>query len=334
MNGASIGVKLGDYPLTFGYGSLNDISSVKDAGYQNSIYASPRNITYIGTEVKRGVFGDVKVAVVSSFNTQPGSSQYAVPTLPGNAVALTVTKAVKIEKVGNFSFDISKSGTLFSSSFQPGGEALLERKAGANTNLTNNLFQALALGFTHNLDIPSLQASDNVYFNYAGLGYQNPANNGYSGATMKFGGDLRKSFYKNKLTLDFRTDYRNMPLSFATSDKWKNYQVQFDSRYKFSSKLNMDLKYTEAATNRVISGQSVSVYDSKKIEISGNNTLKIGKYFTTTHLSISTQALTNTYESATGSNLLNVNYAQSLMLKNSSLTATLFITRNCRTISL
>lgn len=322
MNGANVGIKLGDYPLTFGYGSLNDINSAKDAGYDNSVYASPRNITYIGTEMKRGVFGDVKIAVVSSFNTQPNSSQYAAPTLPGNAVALTVTKAVKIEKFGNFSFDVSKSGTLFSSSFQPGGEALLERKAGAN--LSNNLFQALALGFTHNLDIPRLQASDNVYFNYAGLGYQNPANNGYSGATMKFGGDLKKSFYKNKLMLDFRTDYRSMPLSYTTNDKWKNYQVQLDSRYQFSSKLNISLKYTEAATNRNIGAESVSVYDSKKIEISGNNTLKVGKYFTVSHLSISSQSLTNTYQSATGSSLLNVNYAQSLVLKNSSLTATLF----------
>ena len=331
MKGANLGLKLGDYPLTLGYGSLNDINAVKDAGYETSVYAAPKNITYIGTEMKRGVFGDVKVAVVSSFNGQANDVHYATPTLPGNAVAFTVTKAVKVDKVGRFSFDVSKSGTLFSSSYQPGSEALLERKAGASYNLSSNLFQSLAFGFTHNLEMPALKASDNVYFNYAGLGYQNPANNGYSGATMKFGGDLRKSFYQNKLLLDFRTDYRSMPLSYTSSDKWKNYQVQLDSRYQVSSQSNVSLKYIEAATDRNIGGTSVSVYNSKKVELSGNNTFKVGKYFMTSHLSVSSQTLTNTYESASGSSLVNVNYAQSLVLKNSSLTATVFYNKELST---
>lgn len=324
MNGANLSVRLGSYPLTVGYGTLNDIASIKDEGYNSSIYSYPKNITYVGADMKRSGFGDVKVAVVSSFNGNFNNLQYAAPTLPGNTVAFTVTKGLKFDNVGNFTVDVSKSGTLYSSSFQPGSEAIIEKKAGANYNLNSNLFQSFAVGFTHNLSVPKLGTSDNIYFNYAGLGYQNPANNGYSGSTMKFGGNLKKKLYKNKLTLDFRTDYRSMPLSYTTNDTWRNYQVQFDTRYQVSPKFNLSLKYIDAATSKNMAGVSSSVYSSSKLEFSANDSYKIGKYLSVSQLNVSNQSLSNIYESSSQSSLVNVSYMQSLVLKNSSLTGTLF----------
>lgn len=324
VSGADLTVKMGYYPLTFGFGTLNDMNSMKDAGFESSVYQFPKNITYIGAEMPRSVFGNVKVSVVSASSAQLNSVQYGVPTLPGNSVAFTVSKAFNIENIGHLTFDASKSATLFSKDFAPGGEAVLLRKAGASYDLSNDLFQSLSLGVRHHLDMPGLGASDNVYFNYAGLGYQNPANNGYSGASMKFGGDLKKSFYKNELIFDLRGDYSSTPLSYTSNDKFKNYRLELDSRYKASNRLNFDFKYSANGISQVQQGASNSVYNAQKLEVGLTDSYKIGAYVSTTRASIADQSFKNSYMSATGSNLLNLTYVQTLAFKTSSLTGTLF----------
>lgn len=324
VNGADLTVKMGYYPLTVGYGTLNDMNSMKDAGFQSSVYLFPKNITYIGAEMPRSVFGNVKVSVVSASSGQLNNVQYGVPTLPGNSVAFTVTKALNIENLGHLTFDASKSATLFSKDFAPGGEAVLLRKAGASYDLSNDLFQSLSLGVRHHLDIRDIGASDNVYFNYAGLGYQNPANNGYSGASMKLGGDLKKSFYKNELILDLRGDYSSTPLSYTSNDKFKNYRLELDSRYKVNNRFNLDFKYSANGTSQVEQGASNSVYNAQKLEVGLTDSYKIGPYVSTTRASLADQSFKNTYMSATGSNLVNLTYVQTLAFKTSSLTGTLF----------
>jgi hypothetical protein len=324
MDGANLTVKLGYYPLTVGFGKLDDLNSLKDAGYNSSVYVYPQNVSYVGAEMPRSVFGNVKVSVISSYSAQSNNAQYAVPTLPGSAVMFMVSKALNISGLGHFALDVSKSNTLFDNNSQPGSEAILVQKSGANLNTAVNLFQSFAVGFRHNLDIRSLNASDNVYFNYSGMGYQNPANNGYAGGALKFGGTIKKKFYRNRLTVDLRTDYSNTPLSYTTNDKWKNYQVQLDGRYQLSNHLNVTLKYLASGTDKVASGTISSVYDAKKFQLDANNTYKIGKYITTTHVSIANQTFANTYMSATGSNFWNFSYLQSIVFKSSSLTGTLF----------
>lgn len=324
VNGADLTMKMGYYPITVGFGTLSDMNSLKDAAFQNSIYTYPKNITYIGAEMPRSVFGNVKVSVVSASSGQLNSIQYGIPTLPGNSVAFTVTKAMNIENLGHISFDASKSATLFNNDFASGTEAVLLRKAGATYNLSNDLFQSLSLGFRHHLDIPGIGASDNVYASYSGLGYQNPANNGYSGASMKFGGDLKKSLYKNDLVIDLRGDYNSTPLSYTSNDKFKNYQLELDSRYKVNSRFNVDFKYSANGTSQVEQGSSNSVYNSQKFQLGLTDSYKIGSYVTTMRASIADQSFQNTYMSAVGSNLLNLTYVQTLAFKTSALTGTLF----------
>ncbi|HWZ16548.1 MAG TPA: hypothetical protein VNW95_15015 [Mucilaginibacter sp.] len=334
MDGANLTVKLGYYPLTVGFGKLDDLNSLKDASYNSSVYVYPQNVSYVGAEMPRSVFGNVKVSVISSYSAQSNNAQYAVPTLPGSAVMFMVSKAMNLPGFGHFSVDVSKSNTLFDNSSQPGSEAILVQKSGANLNTAVNLFQSFAVGFRHSLDIRELNASDNVYFNYSGMGYQNPANNGYAGGALKFGGTVKKKFYKNKLTFDLRTDYSNTPLSYVTNDKWKNYQVQLDSKYQVSNHFNFSLKYLASGTEKATSGTLSSVYDSKKFEVDANNTYKIGKYTTTSRISIANQTFTNTYLSAAGSNLWNFSYLQSIVFKSSSLTGTLFYNKEMATSQL
>jgi hypothetical protein len=177
------------------------------------------------------------------------------------------------------------------------------------------------------------------------MGYQNPANNGFSNARMRLGGNIRKSFYKNKLALTVRSDLKNMPISFTSNDKWQNLQLQFDTRYAFSKKFNMDVKYTSNSSNKQVNNQITPVYGLKKIQINGNANYKIGKHYSVSHFTVGTQSYTNTYTTGatvlpltatsignvlpptSGSNMLMLNYIHSLLLHSHTLTATVFYNR-------
>jgi hypothetical protein len=324
ITGSHLNFNMGYTPFSFGYGSLNDLNSLKDANYTSSVYSSPKNITYLSSQLNKNSLGSVKLSVVGSFGNQFSGIRYASPTLPSNTVAFTLTKGMNLGSAGNLSFDVSKSSTLFNNNYLPGSEAIIDKKAGANYNASNDLFQALAFGVDHHADVTSIGLTDNVYFNYAGMGYQNPANSGYTGAKMKYGGNVKKNFYHNKLNVSVRADVRDMPLSYATNDKWRNYQFQVDNRYQVNKHLNMSFKYTNSGTNKSVDGLSSNVYQSQMLQLDANTNFKVGKYYTVSHISIGNQNLTNIYASTTGSNMLMFNYAQSLVLNKSTVSATLF----------
>jgi hypothetical protein len=324
MNGAHVTLKSGTIPVTFGYGSVNDINSSKDANYQSSVYNQPRSLTYISADLKRGPGGNIKISVISSLNREVSNSLYAIPTVSANNVAVTVSKSLNMGNFGSSVLDVSKSTTVYSNKFQPGSEAILDQKGGLKSTSGNDLFQALSVGFTHHLDIQELNASDNLYFNYAGMGYQNPANNGYGGAQMKFGGSIKKYFYNNKLTVNLRSDLSNIPISYTSSDRWKTYLFQLDTRYVFGKHLNIALKYTANGTDKKVDGISSPVYNFQKIQFDGNSTYKIGHYYSISHFSLGEQAISNSYMAEGAANLLLLSYTQSVVIKQNSVTANIF----------
>lgn len=344
ISGTHLSFNKANLGLSFGYGGLNDIAALKDASFDNSVFNTPKNITYISAEKQGGIFNNVKLSVVSSFNKQGNNSLYALPTISANNMAFTVSKALNLAYVGKLNIDVSKSTTLYKNEYNFGSDVFLNRQAGIQQNSTNDLFEALSFGVNHRLEIKKLNLSDNIYFNYSGLGYQNPANNGFSNARMRIGGNVRKSFYKNKLALTLRTDFKNMPISFTSNDKWQNTQLQFDTRYAFSKKFNLDIKYTSNTSNKQVNNQLTPVYGLKKIQIDGNANYKIGKHYSVSHFTVGTQNYTNTYATnataiplsvtstnllppSSGSNMLMFNYIHSLLLRNNTLTATVFYNR-------
>jgi hypothetical protein len=328
MNGANLTVKMGDYPVTLGFGALKDVNSLKDAGYQTSVYNFPTNVSYVGAKMRNNWLGNVRVSVMGSFSGQSAFVPYDQPGLHANAVNFNVGKTLNMDRFGRLDIDVSKSGTLFSNNYQLGNEALLQQTAGARSNLTNDLFTSMSVGFRHSLSIRQLGASDNVYFSYSGLGYQNPADNGYSGAVMKFGGDLKKTFYRNRLSLDLRSDYSNTPLSAQGDERWKNYQVQLSGNYKMTRTLNLSLKYLENGVIKKSDSASSSVYNARKLELAANNSYKIGGNLTTIHASIAAQLFRNTYVASAASNLLNFNYLQTMIFRTSSVTYMFFYNKN------
>ncbi|MCQ6957544.1 hypothetical protein [Mucilaginibacter aquariorum] len=337
LTGAHVTVKSGFVPLTLGYGSVNDMSAQKDAQYQGSVYNQPRNVTFFGAELKNAVRGNLKISVISSFNREVRNNLYAIPTVSSNTVAFTLSKGVNIGQLGQLGLDVSKSTTLYANKFQPGAEVILDRKGGLNQDLSNDLFQALSFGVSHHLDLNSIGATDNVYFNYSGMGYQNPANNGFGGAKMKFGGNIKKSFYGNRLSLNLRTDMTNMPISYTSNDRWKNYQVSLESRYTVSKGLNAIFKYTNNGTDKRVDGLNTQVYGFEKFQLDGNASYKIGRNFSVSHFGMGTQAISSPVSGGSPegqSRLLILNYVQSVVLKRNVLSFTMFYNRELTAVKM
>ncbi len=325
MDGTHVTYKTGNIPITIGYGGINDISANKDANYQNSDYNSPKTITYLSAGINKGVFGNAKISIIGSSggNGSNNYNSYTVPTSSSTNVALTISKSFNTGKIGKFSFDVSKSSTLYSNNYTSGTDAVLEQKSGLNYQ-ESNIAQALSFGLTHQLEVKQANLTENFYFNYAGIGYQNPGNNGFGGGGLKLGGNVKKSLYKNKLVLSIRTDIKNKAINYTSNDQWKNYQVQFDSRYNINKKFNITIKYSAGGTDKQIDNITTPVYSSRKLQFDGNASYKIGKHYTVSHMTIGKQDYANSYVSQTGSSLLMVNYTQSLMLNHNSLTASVF----------
>ncbi len=344
MTGTHVTYKLGTIPVTAGYGTSNDIGTAKDAAYQSSVYSSPKKITYLGAQIRRGVFGNVKIAVVSSFGSDANFGNFGIPASSSNNVAFTLSKDMNMGKLGNVSVDVSKSTTLYNNHYQMGTDAILAQKAGVNLDIANDLFEAIGFGFNQHLDMKELDMSDNVYFNYSGMGYQNPGNNGYGGARKKLGGNLKKSFNKNKLTLNLRTDMSSMPISYTTTDQWKTYQVQLDSRYVISKKFNLSLKYNTNGTSKQVDNVTTPVYSFQKLQVDGNISYKIGKDFTVSHFSFAKQdysnatAMTNVATTpgltAANGSLIMATYTQSMVMGRNSLTATIFYNKELSSYAL
>jgi hypothetical protein len=337
MNGGHITVKTGMIPLTFGYGSVGDITSFKDQGYQNSVYNQPRNVTFIGAEMRRPGSGSFKLSVISSVNREVRNNLYAMPTISSNNVAYTISKGLNVGRLGALDVDVSKSTTVYANKFQPGSEAILNTKGGLNYDLSNDLFQALSFGVNHHLDLPGIGASDNFYFNYSGMGYQNPADNGFGGAKMKFGGSIKKAFDRNKITFTLRSDMGNMPISYTSDDRWKTYQFQLDSRYAISRKFSLNVNYTTNGTDKRVAGISSQVYTFQKIQVNGNASYKVGKYFSVSHFGIGTQDISSAGAAGSGnvgSKLLLVNYVQSMVIRKDVLTFNLFYNRELTGVKL
>ena len=330
QTGTYLTMKSGGTPITVGYGSINDVGSVKDNSFNNSVYTSPKSFTYIGVQLRRFFDNNnLKVAVIGSYNRQGRSiNQYAIPSVSDNNVALTLSKALSFKSIGRFNIDVSKSTNISSSRYIGGSEAILERQNGITYDPAADLFQSLSFGVDHRLDIRKWGFSDNIYFSYAGMGYQNPANTGLSGGKMRMGGNLRKSLYKNKLQVTLRSDLSNRAISYTSNDKWSSFQFQLDGRYLISRKFNVDLKYISNSTVKQVDHLSTPVYSLQKVQVDGNANYKIGKNFAVNHVTLAFQGYTNAYGAGTAGagrgDMFTMSFTQSVLLKKNTLSVNVF----------
>lgn len=324
ISGANLKLKSRAIPITIGYGAQNDIKGLKDEQFQSTVFTEPRKIGYLTTELKERWGGSLKISFIGAFNQQTSNSIYSSPMISSNNVALTLSKYMPMGKLGNAIIDISKSTTIYPNNFVAGSEAVLNRKGGI---IAEPFYQSLSLGINHQLEVESAGMTNEVYFNYAGTGYQNPGNNGFGGAETRFGGKVRKSAYNNRILLELRSDFRNRPISYINSDKWQSFQLQFNVRYKASKKVSMDVQYSTNTTSKKVGQVSQSAFGLQKLQFNGNANYKIGTNYSNSHLSIAGQNISNGYLAQSGGKLLMLNYSHILLVKKQTFTLNMLVNK-------
>ena len=320
VKGVNFSIQTGRGPVTLGVASNNEIALPKDAAYNNSVFSSPKILTYVKAPTTHFSFGNGSISWVNQSNLK-GESQKQTSLLK-NVGALTVSQNLNFQNFGKLTVDVSKSASQYKNTLIPGTQALMLENTALRNYFKNDLFETLSLGFKHSMDAKRLGLSENFFFNYSGLGFQNPGQAGGGGISMRVGGNLKKSFLKNRLMVQMRSDLKQTPTSFTTPGHWNNYQLQLDSRLRLSNKLNFSVKYLDNGISKVEAG-AVPVYSSQKFQFDMNTNYKIGKVHHVSHLNLGKQKVMNP-ASLIGGDFITLNGSQNLILNRLALSATVF----------
>lgn len=333
VKGISLSVKTRQGPASFSFGKQNDVGVSKDVAFENSVFSSPRFLSHISVPAYRSTLGTGKLSWVGSFSSSEDRGMFQSMAMGRNNMTLSVTQVLNLQKMGKITVDVSKSASRYSNTLSPTNDDLLLKESVLSEYLNDNLFETMAVGLNHDFESSRRSMSSNIYFNYAGIGFQNPGNAGGSNMKVRLGGHLKKKFYDNRLAVSIRTDLKNTPVSFSSNSHWQNLQVQFDSRYRVSRALSLNVKYLDNGMKK-LGTSNVPVYSSRKFQAGGNMNYKIGGKYSFTNITLAQQQILNPQMTAAGSNFFTGNYMQSIVLKNVSLTANIFYNKEASSIKM
>jgi hypothetical protein len=323
MKGGSAVIKTGRGPVSLGIGLNKDMGMPKDAGFSTSLYDSPKLLTYVSIPTANFPFGSGKLSWIGSFDKQAASGYSQLNPLPKNNMAFMVSQDMNMNNLGRFTFELSKSSTQYKNlSINEADKLVLNNDLRMGNYFRDDFLETVSFGIKHGIELKKMGLSGNTFFSYSGLGYQNPGQQGYSNMGMRLGGNVKKSFLKNKVVLNARTDIKNTPMSAVSGAHWRNYNLQLDSRVRLSKRYNFNLKYAENGVNKV-DGASNAVYSSQKIQVDMNTNYKIGMNYGVSRLSVGRQEMLNP-ALLTKTGFMTVVYSQNLMLKNISLLGNAF----------
>lgn len=324
VKGASITLNTNRGPVTLGYGSNEDVGLPKDDSFNSSIYSSPKILSYMSVPTTRFAQGNGKLSWIGSYYKKNNNytTNSAISSLPKNTMVFTISQNFKVNSLGKLAVDLSKSASQYRNNIIQGTEQLVIESSAFKNYFRDNAFETLSLGLNHTIDSKRAGLSSKLYFNYSGIGYQNPGQQTVGNMSMRFGANLKKSFLKNKLSFNLRSDIKNTPMSFSNNDHWKNYQFQIDSRYRLNKQLTFNLKYMDNGISK--SGTvNETMYSSKKFQGDLSSNLSFGKVYNFTHISLGMQDMLNPIVQKM-SKFANLNYSQTLTIGGLSFSGSVF----------
>jgi len=333
LNGFNFTLRTARGPVSVGVSTNRDLNSSKDAGFNSSTYAIPKLYSYLSVPTTNFSFGSGKLTWVGTYDRQfNGNIGFAQNALPRNNMVFTLSQAFNFNKAGTLTFDVSKSSTQYKelAAFGP-DQLMIDRNTNGNY-FRDDFLQTMSVGLNHSIDSKKLGLRSSVFVNYAGSGFQNPGQQGIGNLNLRFGGNIRKDFCHNKMTLTVRSDFKNMPISATDNSHWSNHNIQLDSRFRISRSANLGLIYIDNGVDKVSQG-STPVYASKKLQLDLNSNYKLFGQRGFSHVSVAQQEIANPL-SLGNSSLMQFNYVQTVVFKDFSLSGNLFYNRelNANTI--
>ncbi|WP_412465581.1 hypothetical protein [Pedobacter sp. KLB.chiD] len=333
LNGFHFSLRTARGPVSAGVSTNRDLNSSKDAGFNSSTYTIPKLYSYLSVPTTNFSFGSGKLSWVGTYDRQfNGNIGFAQSALPRNNMVFTLSQAFNFSKAGTFTFDVSKSSTQYKelAAFGP-DQLMIDRNTNGNY-FRDDFLQTMSVGLNHFIDAKKLGLRSTVFVNYAGSGFQNPGQQSIGNLNLRFGGNIRKNFFHNKITLSVRSDFKNMPVSATDNSHWSNHNIQLDSRFRVSRSTSLGIKYIDNGVDKVSQGNT-PVYAAKKFQLDLHSNYKLFGQRGFSHVSVAQQEIANPL-SLGNSSLMQLNYVQTVVFKNFSLSGNVFYNRelNANTI--
>lgn len=235
--------------LMLGAGKRVDGGMMKDLNFNSSMDPGVYSMQFL--QMGKGDISEPHshVAAVNANTKSDSRRQYTNLNLPRNTFVGAFSEDLSLGKYGRVAAQFSKSNNQFKNS-ATGNDPLLASKAAA-LSLFNDFWETLSVGLDYNGQVDEWKMTQRAYVSYSGLGYNNPAAPGAGRGTIRYGVKLKRSWYKNKVSVGLRTDFQDISASAVTNSKWKNRQFGIDGRWKMNRKLSFDAHFNQSAMKSV-----------------------------------------------------------------------------------
>ncbi len=325
LQGGSVGLQTRKGVLQLGLAASQDIGFAKDAGFTHSNFNVSKWVTFVSIPVIGNGYAKSRISWTGSLEKQSYHLNAFGGVSPRSGSALTLSQELGSEKMGKFTFELSKSAMAFRNVGQIGSEHLLLERNSFGNYFRDDLFETMAFGVKYDLSDQKSRLNTNLFFNYSGIGFQNPAQQGFGNMGLRMGGAVKKGFLKNKVVLNFRGDLKNTPVSGTTDAHWQNHNLNFEARFRLTKKFNFSVKYMDNGVQK--SGeQTQAVYGSKKYQFDVSSSYRLFKKSGFSHLVVGLQDMNNPIAQSSSQFLTSI-YTQSLSLGTVTLMGNVFFNK-------
>jgi hypothetical protein len=269
---------------------------------------------------------------ISALNANARNSPGRAPNvmaLAQNTFVGSFSKQLSLGEYGSIEAEFSKSANRTGGA-GPGLEHAAVSKA-AIAGFFDDFLVTASAGLSYSGEISKWRTAHTVYLNYSGLGYNNPGNPSSRRGMLQYGLNLKRTWLKNKASIQFRSDVKNMARSAVTGSQWKNYTFSLDGRYRVSRKLTLSSRLHQSQMNTVSDKNSDAVFLNRKVTFSSQMNGKMWARPYTSFAMLGLQQLN--YENAVEpvrSMFINTHLSHNVMIGSRMIAGNLFYNRDLK----
>lgn len=244
-----------------------------DMGLEGGLNAPSSSLQFL--RMGRGELGAAHqhVSMVNA-NTRRDPRMPDVRVLKQNIFAGALSNQFSFGDYGKLDFEISKSNSSTGGAGPTGDHAAVSKAAIAH--FFDDFFVTLSTGLRYSGEVQDWGTTHSVYFNYSGLGYNNPGNPYARRGMIAYGLQLKRSWLKNKASVQLRTDFRDMARSAVSGSQWKNRTLALDGRYRLSKKLTLGARIHESSMRSTGEHGRDEVFVNRKVSFNSQWNAKMG----------------------------------------------------------
>lgn len=311
--------------LMAGIGQRRDGGYLKDMGFTGSVAPATYGMQFL--QVGKGDI-DQAHSHVSMVNARSKSGQsrgFNAQQLSRNIFVGAFSEQVSLGEYGSIAAHLSKSNNEFNNS-AAGKDAALTSKTAAFT-LFNDFWSTLSVGLDYKGQVDAFQLKHRVYISYAGLGYSNPASPGASRGTIRYGIDIKRSWYKNRVQAGFRADMQDIRASSVSGSKWKNSRFAFDTRIRLKKHFSLSAHLAQTQMKGIFDKSSGTGYLSRQLSLTSQVGGRLFSMPQNSHITLGLQQMD---VMPLRSLLLSFNVNQSLVISKNILSVSIFYNRDIK----